>query len=356
MRLERRSSFGWGPSGGGYANPRNGLVVHYDGSNQGLAGRSHSACRAYWINTRKFHVNTRDWSDIGYSWGVCPHNYVLEGRGLNRAQAAQPGGNTTWYSVTFMCGPNERPTDGQITAFRQLRAYLMGRGVAGAVSYHGRFIPTSCPGAILRGMVTSGDLINGSAGGSTPARPRPLGRQHASGTLVGGPANAAVVPYGSPVLKRGAVAANVAAAQDAIVRAYGAESADCRIEVDGHFGTATERAVTYANRKLKTKHGGVWNRGTHQGLRAVLGGPMVAWHVDEDVPVPSLVKGDTGERVRNLQRLLMRAGYDLPRYGADGDFGEETRAAVLALNRASGTTHGGVYGLGTAYALLLALR
>lgn len=38
--------------------------------------------------------------------------------------------------------------------------------------------------------------------------------------------------------------------------------------------------------------------------------------------------GDEGEDVKELQTDLMKLGYDLPKYGADGDFGSETEKAV----------------------------
>jgi hypothetical protein len=41
--------------------------------------------------------------------------------------------------------------------------------------------------------------------------------------------------------------------------------------------------------------------------------------------------GDRGEHVRRLQLALEREGFDLPRYGADGDFGEETKRALLSF-------------------------
>lgn len=42
----------------------------------------------------------------------------------------------------------------------------------------------------------------------------------------------------------------------------------------------------------------------------------------------TLKKGDKGAEVRALQTLLLAIGEQLPRYGADGDLGEETLAAV----------------------------
>jgi len=160
MKFENRSVFGWGPTKAGWANPKNGMVVHFDGSRQGLASKSHTACRNYWKNTRQFHMGpSRGWADIGYSFGCCPHGVILEGRGLNHVQAAQPGGNATWYSVTFMSGPGEKPTDAQIDAFQELRAWLRGKGVGSPLKGHRNFISTDCPGQPLYGMVTSGELI-----------------------------------------------------------------------------------------------------------------------------------------------------------------------------------------------------
>jgi hypothetical protein len=172
VKLEKRSVFGWGPSGAGYANPRNGIAIHYDGSDQSLAKKQHSSCRTYWRNTRKFHMGpSRKWADIGYSFAVCPHGIVLEGRGLNKQQAAQPGGNTTWYSVTFMSGPSEHPTAAQLTAFRELRSWLRGKGVAAALKPHSAFISTSCCGNILRSLISNGTLAAGTPSTPSPSPP-----------------------------------------------------------------------------------------------------------------------------------------------------------------------------------------
>jgi hypothetical protein len=173
MKLQKRSTFGWGPTAARSAHPTNGLVVHFDGSKQGLASKAHSACTAYWKNTRKFHMGPeRGWLDIGYSFMVCPHGYVLEGRGVNHEQAAQPGGNTTWYSCTFGSGPGEKPNAAQLQAFRDLRAWLRSSyGVGAAVTYHGKFISTDCPGTVLKAMVLNGSIIAGAV--STKPAPVP---------------------------------------------------------------------------------------------------------------------------------------------------------------------------------------
>lgn len=65
-----------------------------------------------------------------------------------------------------------------------------------------------------------------------------------------------------------------------------------------------------------------------------------------------LKKGCTGEDVRTLQRELMNLGYPLEKYGADGEYGSETAAAVRMLQRAGRIRTDGIYGAKT-HALLM---
>lgn len=53
-------------------------------------------------------------------------------------------------------------------------------------------------------------------------------------------------------------------------------------------------------------------------------------------PIPLLRRGSAGDGVLAVQYLLLTRGLRLPRYGADGDFGSETEAAVRAFQRAAG--------------------
>lgn len=57
--------------------------------------------------------------------------------------------------------------------------------------------------------------------------------------------------------------------------------------------------------------------------------------------MPALKKGDKGAAVKRLQESLMRLSYDLPKFGADGDLGDETLKAVMFFRRDhSGTVVG----------------
>lgn len=70
----------------------------------------------------------------------------------------------------------------------------------------------------------------------------------------------------------------------------------------------------------------------HNGMPASGGGAGIG----EDDMV-GLSKGDKGERVKYLQVILMKAGFDLPKYGADGHYGDETEKAVLAARKSQGS-------------------
>ena len=64
-----------------------------------------------------------------------------------------------------------------------------------------------------------------------------------------------------------------------------------------------------------------------------------------------LKKGVSGEDVRELQEILIGLGASLPKYGADGEYGSETQAAVRKLQAALGVSVDGIYGPKTHAAL-----
>ena len=57
-----------------------------------------------------------------------------------------------------------------------------------------------------------------------------------------------------------------------------------------------------------------------------------------------LKKGAEGSDVKALQEALMKLGYELPDYGADGEFGSETKEALMDFQRDEGLEVDGEYG------------
>ena len=81
--------------------------------------------------------------------------------------------------------------------------------------------------------------------------------------------------------------------------------------------------------------------------------------VNGDIPTPTptpdkkptLRKGSSGTYVTLLQTMLIQRGYPLPKYGADGKFGNETLNAVKEFQKNNGLTVDGVVGESTWNAL-----
>lgn len=62
---------------------------------------------------------------------------------------------------------------------------------------------------------------------------------------------------------------------------------------------------------------------------------------------PTVKKGSKGDNVKTLQEGLLALGYSLPKYGADGDFGGETLAALKAFQTNCDLTVDGICGPAT---------
>lgn len=65
---------------------------------------------------------------------------------------------------------------------------------------------------------------------------------------------------------------------------------------------------------------------------------------DDKILYPTLKRGNKGEKVAILQQLLIDRGYQLPRYGVDGDYGAETEAAVKQFQKDHGLKVDGIAG------------
>jgi len=63
---------------------------------------------------------------------------------------------------------------------------------------------------------------------------------------------------------------------------------------------------------------------------------------DGKTSVQVIKRGQKGEKVKEMQELLMQLGYKLPKFGADGDFGAETEKAVKQFQRDWGLPETGV--------------
>ena len=86
------------------------------------------------------------------------------------------------------------------------------------------------------------------------------------------------------------------------------------------------------------------------------GGKADASEVELQLGDRLLKKGMSGSDVRELQLNMLKLGYVLPKYGADGGYGTETVEAVKSFQKKNGLEADGVYGSNTHKSLLAALE
>ena len=115
--------------------------------------------------------------------------------------------------------------------------------------------------------------------------------------------------------------------------------------------SASRGCVAESRFQNKTVRNGGWNRvGLWDQVRFDYGD---GGRTEPD-PFPPLRRGDEGSAVAECQQALMALGYDLSPYGADGQFGRKTEAAVKAFQRDHGLKQDGIAGRMTWEALLQA--
>ncbi|RMI92052.1 hypothetical protein BIU87_20845 [Streptomyces sp. ZS0098] len=142
-----------------YSGKRRGVKLHYLGT--AYSDRPHAQCAAYVRQMQAQHMDGNGWSDIGYSFVVCTHGYVYEGRGLRRRNSAN--GNTTLnnqdYAICLLVGSSglDEPTDAQLHGARDAIEYCREEGPAGTwLGGHRDGYATACPGDAVYAWVKAG--------------------------------------------------------------------------------------------------------------------------------------------------------------------------------------------------------
>ncbi|MGW1993369.1 glycoside hydrolase domain-containing protein, partial [Embleya sp. NPDC001921] len=164
MQLVPRSAWGaraYKSPGGAtaYSGSRRGVKVHYLGTAYRPGG--HDTCAAYVRSLQASHMDGNGWSDIGYSFLVCVHGYVYEGRGLKRRNSANgtTSLNEAHYAVCGLVGSSghTQPTTEQLHGIRDAIEYCRAQGPAGSeIRGHRDGYSTDCPGGPLYAWVQVG--------------------------------------------------------------------------------------------------------------------------------------------------------------------------------------------------------
>ena len=155
---------------------------------------------------------------------------------------------------------------------------------------------------------------------------------------------------GERLLKHGAEGADVKQLQQYLIQL---DYDLGRWGADGEFGDATELAVKDFQKKNGLDADGQYGKKTHAALIAA-----AKENQQEGATLGNrlLKRGSEGADVKQLQQYLIQLGYDLGKWGADGEFGGATELAVKAFQKDSALEADGQYGEKTHEALLQALE
>ncbi|XP_056006494.1 peptidoglycan-recognition protein SC2-like isoform X2 [Ostrea edulis] len=125
------------------------FIHHTDGS---LCYEFHS-CVTTLKEIQHFHMDTRGWDDIGYSFLVGQDGNIYEGRGWDHVGAHTLHYNTSGYAASFMGNfMTHPPNDASLTAVKKLIDYGISQGYIAATYklYGHRDVGnTACPGDAL---------------------------------------------------------------------------------------------------------------------------------------------------------------------------------------------------------------
>jgi N-acetylmuramoyl-L-alanine amidase len=134
------------------------MVAHYTANNADERA-SHANCAVRVRGVQNYHMDHNGWNDIAYSFLVCKHGYVFEGRGYRNRTAATGADNNHTLAVSFLGDDTvgrDDVTDAGRTAFVQITQEIQRRWRK-RMLYRGHrdFTATTCPGDELYRYIRS---------------------------------------------------------------------------------------------------------------------------------------------------------------------------------------------------------
>jgi len=169
MRLVTRQQWGARPPRSVVPLPRSAIdttVFHYSGADADEQA-DHANCAGRVRGIQRYHMDTRGWLDIAYSFLVCVHGYVFAARGYGVRTAATGPANGHSLAVCFL--GNDSAGRADVTPAAQQAHVEIARAIneryGRVLRYAGHrdFMATACPGDELYRYVRSAEFARASA-------------------------------------------------------------------------------------------------------------------------------------------------------------------------------------------------
>ncbi len=299
MRAPRSVSSNVTPQNGG-------ISVHYGGGAQKIS--SQKAARDRWLRWQRFHMDGHGWADIAYTAGFDNWGNVYAGRGYGVRTAANGTntGNQNFLAFVWLGGGNEKPSDAALNALNWLIQDARRNGNAGnAVKPHSHFRSTACPGTFLRNRAAELDGKSTLPAVEGESKPEPTPEPESRNYITVGDKGAEVRSWQQDLRKWNS-------------------SALPRFGADGDFGSETAewtiRFYDSVGLKASDRSAPRVGKTSRDAMKEALARPRFEFgHTN------ILRRGMKGAAVQEWQSALRRwRSNSLPRWGADGDFGNET--------------------------------
>lgn len=134
------------------------VVFHYTASAADTQS-DHRNCGARVRGVQRYHMETKGWNDIAYSFLPCKHGYVFEGRGYRAKTAATGNDNDHTLACCFLGADTARDdvtNEGRRAMVDITQAIEAFYGKKLKYRGHRDFMSTSCPGSELYSYIRSG--------------------------------------------------------------------------------------------------------------------------------------------------------------------------------------------------------
>lgn len=211
-----------------------GMFTHYTA---GPRAASRAAGVAQVRGIQAFHMDTRGYADIGYSFLVDDEGTIYEGRGWGVQGGHTNGWNSRSHAVCAILGDGQQPTPQMLAGLRWCHDEHDRRYGRGFHRSHRDVNSTSCPGDILHGWMQAGMPTGPAPAPAPPAPPIPADQVAAFRRYAAAMTIRALNRHNG-VVRQGMTSEGVRAVQHALNIVAGRT-----LSTDGQFGPATDRAV-----------------------------------------------------------------------------------------------------------------